>query len=106
MDVRIENYATDKVRPSSHQTYRGCINNHIKPDSGSIPLSNVTSLELMKFYKKPMGTGRVERIESKKRLKELSAKTVRNINQIIVSAQKEAANTLGGVLRGAMDTVL
>ena len=31
MDVWFENYAKLKVRPSSHQTYKGYINNHIKP---------------------------------------------------------------------------
>ena len=86
MDVWFENYATVKVRPSSHQTYRGYINNHIKPNIGHIPLNRLTSLDLQKFYKKLLGTGRVERIESKKQPKGLSAKTVRNINQIIASA--------------------
>ena len=86
MDVWFENYAKIKVRPSSHQTYRGYIENHIKPNIGSIPLNKLTSLELQKFYKKLLGNGRVERIESKKQPKGLSAKTVRNINQIICSA--------------------
>lgn len=86
MDVWFENYVKIKVRPSSHQTYRGYIENHIKPNIGSIPLNKLTSLELQKLYKKLLGNGRVERIESKKQPKGLSAKTVRNINQIIASA--------------------
>ena len=86
MDIWFENYAKIKVRPSSHQTYRGYIENHIKPNIGSIPLNKLTSLELQKLYKKLLGNGRVERIESKKQPKGLSAKTVRNINQIIASA--------------------
>ena len=86
MDVWFENYAKIKVRPSSHQTYRGYIENHIKTNIGSIPLNKLTSLELQKLYKKLLGNGRVERIESKKQPKGLSAKTVRNINQIICSA--------------------
>ena len=86
MDVWYENYAKLKVRPSSHQTYRGYIDNHIKPNIGKVPLSKLTSLELQKFYKKLLGNGRVERIESKHQPKGLSAKTVRNINQIISSA--------------------
>ena len=36
MDVWFENYAKLKVRPSSHQTYRGYIDNHIKPNIGKI----------------------------------------------------------------------
>ena len=90
MDVWFENYAKVKVRPSSHQTYRGYIDNHIKPNIGKIPLSKLTSLELQKFYKKLLSNGRVERIESKKQSKGLSPKTVRNLHQIIASAMKLA----------------
>ena len=74
MDVWFENYAKVKVRPSSHQTYRGYIDNHIKPNIGKIPLNRLTSLELQKFYKKLLSSGRVERIESKKQSKGLSPK--------------------------------
>ncbi len=86
MDIWFENYAKVKIRPSSHQTYRGYIDNHIKPHIGKIPLSKLSSLELQKFYKKLLGNGRVKRVESKKQPKGLSAKTVRNINQVISSA--------------------
>ena len=86
MDVWFENYAKLKVRPSSHQTYKGYINNHIKPYVGSIPLSKLTSLDLQKLYKMLLTEGRIDRIESKNQPKGLSAKTVRNINQIISSA--------------------
>ena len=86
MDVWFENYAKLKVRPSSHQTYKGYINNHIKPYLGSIPLSKLTSLDLQKLYKMLLTEGRIDRIESKNQPNGLSAKTVRNINQIISSA--------------------
>ena len=90
MDIWFENYAKVKVRPSSHQTYRGYIDNHIKPNIGKIPLGELTSLDLQKFYKKLLSSGRVERIESKKQSKGLSPKTVRNLHQIIASAMKLA----------------
>ena len=80
----------EKLRPSSHQTYRGYIDHHIKPYIGSIPLSKLTSLELQQLYKTLLADGRVERIESKKQPKGLSPKTVRNIHQIISSALKLA----------------
>ena len=48
MDEWFENYAKVKVRPSSHQTYRGYIDNHIKPNIGKMPLEKLTSLELQK----------------------------------------------------------
>ena len=90
MDVWYENYAKIKVRPSSHQTYRGYIENHIKPNLGSIPLNKLSSLELQKFYKKLLSRGRVTRLEAKNQPKGLSPKTVRNIHQILESAMKLA----------------
>ena len=90
MDEWLENYAKVKVRPSSHQTYRGYIDSHIKPNIGKIQLEKLASLDLQKLYKKLLEKGRVDRIESKKQSKGLSPKTVRNIHQIIASAIKLA----------------
>ena len=90
MDVWFENYAQLKVRPSSHQTYKGYIENHIKPHIGDIPIEKLTSLELQKFYRKLLTEGRVPRIEAEKQPKGLSPKTVRNINQVISSAMDMA----------------
>jgi len=86
MDVWFENYAKIKVRPSSHQTYKGYIENHIKPNIGKIPLRKLSSLQLQKFYKKLLAGGRVDRIEAKGQPTGLSPKTVRNIHQVISSA--------------------
>ena len=86
MDIWFENCAKIKVRPSSHQTYRGYIDNHIKPNIGDVPLGKLSSLHLQKLYKKLLAGGRVKRIEAKGQPKGLSAKTVRNINQVISSA--------------------
>ena len=44
MDLRFENYAKLKVRPSSHQIYEGYIRNHIKPNIGDIPIEKLSSL--------------------------------------------------------------
>ena len=90
MDEWFENYAKVKVRPSSHQTYRGYIDNHIKSNIGKVPLEKLTSLELQKLYKKLLASGRIDRVESKRQAKGLSPKTVRNIHQIIASAMKLA----------------
>ncbi len=90
MDVWFENYAKIKVRPSSHKTYKGYIENHIKPSIGKIPLSKLTTLEVQTLYRKLLTSGRIERTESKQQPKGLSAKTVRNINQVISSAMELA----------------
>jgi len=86
MDVWFENYAKIKVRPSSHQTYKSYIENHIKPNIGSVPLGKLSSLQVQKLYRKLLAKGRVDRIEAKGQPKGLSPKTVRNINQVIFSA--------------------
>ena len=90
MEVWFQDYAKIKVRPSSHQTYQGYIHNHIRPNIGDIPLEKLTSLDLQKFYKKLLVQGRVDRVEAKGQPKGLSAKTVRNIHQILSSALKLA----------------
>ena len=90
LDEWFDAYAKVKVRPSSHQTYKGYIENHIKPNIGEIPIEKLSSLTLQKFYKKLLTEGRVPRIESEKQPKGLSAKTVRNINQVISSAMDMA----------------
>ena len=46
MEVWFEDYAKIKVRPSSHQTYRGYIDNHINPNIGDIPLEDRKSTRL------------------------------------------------------------
>ena len=53
-------------------------------------MNDLTTLHLQQFYKKLLAEGRVERIESQKQPRGLSAKTVRNIHQIISSALKLA----------------
>ena len=86
MDVWFENCAKIKVRPSSHKTYQGFIENHIKPALGGIPLEKLTAMDLQRLYKHLLESGRVECTESRSKPKGLSVKTVRNINQMISSA--------------------
>ena len=86
MEEWFENVCKIKVRPSSHQTYCGYIDNHIAPNIGKIPLEKLSTMDLQKLYRKLMSKGRVERIEAEHQTKGLSSKTVRNINQVISSA--------------------
>lgn len=104
MNVWFEYYAKIKVRASSHKTYEGYIKNHIKPNVGSIPLTKLTTLDLQMMYQKLLTGGRVDRLESQNQPKGLSAKTVRNLNQIISSAMKLAMdqNSLPTILRTAV----
>ena len=79
-----------KSGPPPPQTYRGYIDNHIAPNIGDIPLEKLNSLELQKLYRKLLTKDRVDRLEAKGQPKGLSAKTVRNIHQILSSALKLA----------------
>ena len=86
LEVWMENYAKIKPRPSTYKTSQGFLKNHIKPQIGGIPLADLTSLDLQRFYKHLLDGGRVDRIEAKKKPKGLAPKTVRNIHQMIGSA--------------------
>ena len=86
LEVWMENYAKIKLRPSTFKTSQGFLENHIKPQIGGIPLADLTSLDLQRFYKHLLDGGRVDRIEAKKKPKGLAPKTVRNIHQMIGSA--------------------
>ena len=50
LEVWMENYAKIKLRPSTFKTSQGFLKNHIKPQIGSIPLADLTSLDLQRFY--------------------------------------------------------
>ena len=86
LEVWVENYAKIKLRPSTFKTSQGFLKNHIKPQIGNIPLAELTSLDLQRFYKHLLDGGRVDRVEAKKKPKGLAPKTVRNIHQMIGSA--------------------
>ena len=86
LDTWMENYAKLQVRASSHKTYQGFIENHIKPTLGDLPLEKLTAMALQRLYKHLLESGRVECMESRSKPKGLSVKTLRNINQMISSA--------------------
>ena len=48
LEVWMENYAKIKLRPSTFKTSQGFLKNHIKPQIGSIPLADLTSLDLQR----------------------------------------------------------
>ena len=100
LEVWMENYAKIKLRPSTFKTSQGFLKNHIKPQIGSIPLADLTSLDLQRFYKHLLDGGRVDRIEAKKKPKGLAPKTVRNIHQMIGSAYNLATGLRRGELLG------
>ena len=106
LEVWMENYAKIKLRPSTFKTSQGFLKNHIKPQIGSIPLADLTSLDLQQFYKHLLDGGRVDRIEAKKKPKGLAPKTVRNIHQMIGSAYNLAMPRIARrITKGLFSTV-
>ena len=86
MKMWYEVYAEPRIRPNTKAYYANYIENHIIPGIGSIPLAEMTSLDLQRFSKHLLDGGRVDRVEAKKKPKGLAPKTVRNIHQMIGSA--------------------
>ena len=106
LEVWMENYAKIKLRPSTFKTSQGFLKNHIKPQIGSVPLAELTSLDLQRFYKHLLDGGRVDRIEAKKKPKGLAPKTVRNIHQMIGSAYNLAMPRIARrITKGLFSTV-
>ena len=106
LEVWMENYARVKLRPSTFKTSQGFLKNHIKPQIGSIPLAELTSLDLQRFYKHLLDGGRVDRVEAKKKPKGLAPKTVRNIHQMIGSAYNLAMPHIARrITKGLFSTV-
>ena len=65
LDAWMKNYAKLQIRPSSHKTCQGFIENHIKPTLGDIPLEKLTAMDLQRLYKHLLESGRVECMESR-----------------------------------------
>ena len=86
----LENYTKLNLRPSTYKTYQGFLKNHIKPQIGSIPLEKLTSLDLQRFYKTLLESGRIQRTEAKNKPRGLAPKTVRIIHQMLSSALEKA----------------
>ncbi len=87
LEVWMENYAKMKLSPSTFKTSQGFLKNHIKPQIGGIPLADLTSLDLQRFYKHLLDGGRVDRIEAEEKAERVwHRKPCRNIHQMIGSA--------------------
>ena len=59
-----ENHCKPKLCASTQNNYENVIHNHVLPEIGKISLPELTSLNLQKFYKTLLESGRVDRIEA------------------------------------------
>jgi integrase len=76
----IEDYAKTTLRPSTLQTYKTYINNHIIPSLGSFTIQQLQPMHLQRFYNEKLTNGRVDGKGG------LSPSTVRYLHVIIKEA--------------------
>lgn len=96
LDEWLETYAKPTVKLSTYGSYEGYIRGHIKPELGRIRLKDLRADMLQKFFNKKQNSGRLDKvldIKTKKLVSKkggLSAKTIKNIYNMIHSALKQA----------------
>ena len=88
LDIWIEKYMTDTIRPSTLRKYKCCIELHIKPNLGDKPIAFVTTTDIQKMYNKLKKSGRVNK--HPKYGYELSDAMIVNIHVILHKVMKTA----------------
>ena len=86
-----ETYAEPRIREKTKAYYRNYIDNHIIPGLGKIPLEELTTIQIQKFYNDLQKNGRVQRyqhIELKD--KGLSVRVVRGIHTLLSNCLEQA----------------
>jgi integrase len=84
LDQWLKNYAIISIRPSTYINYEGYVFNHVIPVFGNIPLQDVTPVIVQNFYNQKFESGRADGKGG------LSAKTIRNMHNMIHQAFEQA----------------
>lgn len=84
----LENYAKDSIKLSTYISYETYIRAHIKPAIGDIKMKELSVSALQKFLVGLKKSGRVDNRQGG-----LSAKTIRNIHQMLHAALKQAVDS-------------
>ena len=77
-----ENYCKPTVKENTAEYYRNYIEHHIVPAIGDIKLSQLTTMDLQRFYNRVKKGGRVKRYDGMKD-RSLSARTVRGLHAML-----------------------
>ena len=80
----LKNYAEITVRPSTYISYEGYVHNHISPVLGMIPIQQITPVMIQNFYNQKFEIGRADGKGG------LSAKTIRNLHNMLHQAMEQA----------------
>lgn len=84
LDQWLKNYAIISIRPSTYINYEGYVYNHVIPVFGHIPLQDITPVIVQNFYNQKFESGRADGKGG------LSAKTIRNMHNMIHQAFEQA----------------
>lgn len=91
LNLWYETYVEPRLREKTKNYYRNYIDNHIIPGLGKIPLEELTTIQIQKFYNDLQKNGRVQRyqhIELKD--KGLSVRVVRGIHTLLNNCLEQA----------------
>ena len=88
LDIWIEKYMTDTIRPSTLRKYKSCVELYIKPNLGDKQIAFITAADIQKMYNKLKKNGRV--LKHPKYGYELSDAMVVNIHVMLHKAMKKA----------------
>ncbi len=88
LDIWIEKYMTDTIRPSTLRKYKSCVELYIKPNLGDKQIAFIATADIQKMYNKLKKNGRV--LKHPKYGYELSDAMVVNIHVMLHKAMKTA----------------
>ena len=77
LDLWLDTYVSNSVKPYTLDSYRSSCNVHIKPALGKIRLTSLTTLQIQRFYNRLLE-------------QEISPKTIKNINGVLHKALNQA----------------
>ena len=91
MKTWYEVYAEPRIRPNTKAYYTNYIENHIIPGIGSIPLDNLTTIQIQRFYNNLQKSGRVQRKNFPElKDKSLSPRVVRGVHTLLHNCLEQA----------------
>jgi len=89
MSMWFETYSKPLIRPSTAISYSSCMNNHILPNIGEIPIDWLTPFDIQTMYNKIKSSGRVKKSESMTDFS-LSSRVVCSVHMLLRQCLEQA----------------
>lgn len=91
LDTWLNDYKKQELKPSTWASYKGLIDNYIKPDLGKYKLNKLRTNDIQRFYNNKLENGRkTQKQNDKQELKGLSTRTVKYIHTVLKAALAQA----------------